>query len=136
LHDQHRSGDRRKVARSFLLRLSGRMQGIAERDDALQVLDALRAQVRRHATAHGLAADAQALGAAPGARGVGRFAKASLEHGRTVGNPTPFRHVREIKSDNVDAASGKPTGGRHHERMILAGARSVSEHQHGCGWGW
>ena len=99
LHDQHAARESTAGARPRLVGSPGGCKRIAERDDALQTVEALRAEVRRHAAAHRLAADEHARPRrSTRARRRSTSRKQLLEHRRLVGHVPPLRACRESRT--------------------------------------
>ena len=131
LYEQHRLDDRRQVRVAPFVQLSRRMQRIAEEHQALDAIDALGRDVRRHPPAHGLSADEEGKRIEGRVTRRERVAPRLLEHRRPIGHLPARGDVGEIEGRGADVALRHAAREADHERVLLAGAGAMRKHE-GC----
>src|ERR1051326_7021736 len=122
LDDERWRPQRAEVRRPQLLRLSRRMERVAEADEGADTQ-----LVRDHAghpPAERFAADGDGLAAAVLRDDV---APRLQQHRLAIGHAAPRGHGRELEGDDADAAPLQSARDGSHERRIHAGAGAVSE---------
>ena len=131
LYEQHRLDDSREVRVAPFVQLSRRMQRIAEEHQALDAIDALGRDVRRHPPAHGLPADEEGKRIEGRVTRRERVAPCLLEHRRPIGHLPARGDVGKIEGGGADVALRHAAREADHERVLLAGAGAMRKHE-GC----
>ena len=113
-----------------LLRLSGWMQRISEHDDPGETFELSGTEMRRHPATHRLAADEQSRRVAPLPRARRRRPRNAFSStGALSGILRRSRMYGKVEGHDVDTASRKALRHGSHERVLLACARAVREHE-------